>query len=175
VQPSYGGGRYYGGGSTTPYRSGLASPLGLSAILLTSTALAVFSGLWAYGAYEYIYDHPYTFLNQSASSPNSASGANETKPIFCLCAQYEECGCDDNGNTTFLNSLVGNGSYAALNRSLIDVVDINGTSTIVLNGTLPNGTTTSGGSENANGALRILGASGYWVMIALVGCTVLLV
>jgi hypothetical protein len=55
------------------------------------------------------------------------------------------------------------------------VADINGTSTIILNGTLPNGTTTAGGTENANGAQRMLEASGYWVMIALVGCTVLLV
>lgn len=85
-----------------------------------------------------------------------------------------ECGCDDNGNTTFLDSLIGDGSYAALNKSLVNVADINGTSTIVLNGTLPNGTTAAGGTENVNAA-GLLGASGYLVMVALVGCTVLLV
>lgn len=100
---------------------------------------------------------------------------SQTKNVTCLCAMYSECGCDDNGNSTFLDSIIGDGSYAALNKSLVDVADINGTSTIVLNGTLPNGTTTSGGTEDANAGNRMIEASGYWVMIALVGCTVLLV
>ena len=87
---------------------------------------------------------------------------------------YAECGCDDNGNTTFLDSLIGNGSYSGLNLSLVNVADINGTSTIVLNGTLPNGTTASGGTEDAfsAGARTVIEASGYWVMVALVGMTV---
>lgn len=190
VQPSYGGGRYYGGGSTTPYRSGLASPLGLPAVFLVGSALAFYPGVWAYGAYGYNYHNPYTFRNHSATNSTSKrstedmwydavvrrqdTGVNETKPVTCLCAAYLECGCDDNGNTTFLDSLIGDGSYAALNKTLVDVANINGTSTIVLNGTLPNGTTTSGGTEDVNGA-RTLQASGYLVMIALVGCTVLLV
>ena len=192
-QPSYGGGRYYGGGATTPYRAGVASPLGIGAIALTAGALAFYPGIWLYGAYAYPYSHPYTFRNHSATnSTNSTSkstrdlwinalvvrqdtGVNETKPVTCLCAMYAECGCDDNGNSTFLDSIIGDGSYANLNKSLVDVADINGTSTIVLNGTLPNGTTTAGGTEDANGARRMIEASGYWVMIALVGCTVLLV
>lgn len=190
VQPSYGGGRYYGGGATTPYRSGLSSPLGLPAVFLAGSALAIYPGLWLYGAYGYNYHNPYTFRNHSATNSTDKStrdlwinalvarqdtGVNETKPVTCLCAAYQECGCDDNGNTTFLDSLIGDGSYAALNKTLVNVADINGTSTIVLNGTLPNGTTIAGGSENANGAQRMLEASGYWVMIALVGCTVILV
>jgi hypothetical protein len=194
VQPSYSGGRYYGGGATTPYRSGIASPLGIAPFLIAGGALALYPGIWAYGAYGYNYHNPYTFRNQSANATNTNStsdskrsiltilverqdttGVNETKPVTCLCAQYQECGCDDNGNTTFLDSLIGTGDYAALNKTLVNVADINGTSTIVLNGTLPNGTTTSGGTEDANGAQRMLEASGYWVMIALVGCTVLLV
>jgi hypothetical protein len=93
---------------------------------------------------------------------------------------YAECGCDDNGNTTFLDSLIGDGTYSKLNQSLVSVVDYpNGTSIIAINGTLPNGTTTAGGTEDANGtsdAIRsMVQASGYWVMIALVGCTVLMV
>lgn len=86
---------------------------------------------------------------------------------------YYECGCDDSGNTTFLDSIIGDGTYANLNKSLVNVADINGTSTIVLNGTLPNGTTASGGTDNANAAMRsITQAGGYWVMIAIVGMTV---
>ncbi|KAG0652335.1 hypothetical protein D0Z07_0918 [Hyphodiscus hymeniophilus] len=192
VQPSYGGGRYYGGGATSPYRSGLASPLGLSAVFLGAGALAVYPGFWLYGAYGYNYHNPYAFRNHSATNSTDNdnkstrdiwinalverqdTGVNQTKPVTCLCAAYSECGCDDNGNTTFLDALIGDGSYANLNKSVVNVADINGTSTIVLNGTLPNGTTTSGGTDNASGA-ELVQASGWLVMVALIGCTVFLV
>jgi hypothetical protein len=90
---------------------------------------------------------------------------------------YAECGCDDNGNSTFLDSLIGDGSYSNLNLSLVNVADINGSSMIVLNGTLPNGTTAAGGTEDAfsSAAMKtVIEASGFWPMIALVGMTVLL-
>ncbi|TAQ90158.1 hypothetical protein B7494_g1543 [Chlorociboria aeruginascens] len=194
VTPAFGGGRYYGGGATAPYAAGVHSPLGIVPVYLGVAALSVLPGLWLYGAYSYPYNHPYTFYNASATrnSTNTAvaeraepalilrdgTGANQTKPVTCLCAAYAECGCDDNGNTTFLDSLIGDGNYAALNKSLVTVADVNGTSTILLNGTLPNGTTSSGGTENANvgeGMRQLMEQSGYWVMIALVGCTVWLV
>jgi hypothetical protein len=166
----------------------------------------VYPGLWLYGAYAYPYHNPYTFRNRSArsnatststssaatatptisrrdielwirQSGDDSTGVNETKPVTCLCANYAVCGCDDNGNATFLDSLIGDGSYANLNASLVQVADINGTSTIVLNGTLPNGTTSSGGTEDAfSGAIQsMLQFSGYWVMVAMVGATVFLV
>jgi hypothetical protein len=181
VTPRFGGGRYYGGGATTPYASGVRSPLGLTPVLLGATALALLPGLWIYGAYSYPYTHPYTFRNHTATSNitskrDDSTGVNETRSVNCLCAQYQECSCDDSGNTTFLDELIGNGSYQALNQSLVTVADVNGTSTILINGTLPNGTTASGGTENASAAVKaIVEASGYWAMIALVGCTVLLV
>lgn len=107
---------------------------------------------------------------------DTTEGVNETKPVTCLCAAYTECGCDDDGNSTFLDSVIGDGTYANLNQSLVTVADVNGTSTILLNGTLPNGTTASGGTEDANGALRMgVEMSGYWVMIALVMATVYMV
>jgi hypothetical protein len=147
-------------------------------------ALAFFPGIWLYGAYTYTYSQPYTFRNHTATNNNNSSnssrqddgGVNQTKPVECLCAAYQECGCDDNGNSTFLDSLIGNGSYSALNQTLVTVADVNGTSTILINGTLPNGTTVSGGTADASAAVRmVVEASGYWVMIVLVGCTVLLV
>lgn len=198
VQPSYGGGRYYGGGATSPYSAGRASPLGITPFFLGASALVIFPGLWLYGAYAYPYHNPYTFYNRTAhrnSTQNStstrrdfdelmlevrqddATGVNQTKQVQCLCAAYAECGCDDNNNTTFLDSLIGDGNYSQLNHSLVSVVDYsNGTSIIAINGTLPNGTTTSGGTESASAAIRsIVQASGYWVMVALVGCTVFMV
>ncbi|RDW87672.1 hypothetical protein BP5796_03366 [Coleophoma crateriformis] len=193
VTPNYGGGRYYGGGATTPYSSGARSPLGIAPVFLGVGLLSIYPGLWLYGAYSYPYHNAYTFRNHSAHNTTNSThtkrdqefvtlvvrqddSVNETKPVTCLCAAYAECGCDDNDNSTFLDSLIGTGDYFSLNQSLVTVADVNGTSTILINGTLPNGTTASGGTESASAAVRSFAeASGYWVMIALVGCTVLLV
>jgi len=187
--PAYGGGRYYGGGATVPYSAGGRSPSGISPFILGAGALTLFPALFLFGAFAYPYNHPYTFRNHTAPSngtnttdaaisarqTSSDQGVLQTKPVLCLCAQYAECGCDDTGNTTFLDQVIGNGSYAALNKSVVTVGDVNGTNTIVLNGTLPNGTTASGGTANANAAAglqALLQASGWWVMIASVGLMV---
>jgi hypothetical protein len=182
--PRFGGGRYYGGGATTPYAAGRTSPLGIAPVFLTVGALSIFPGLWLYGAYSYPYHNPYTFRNHSRNATNSTttalhtrqtdlSGAEETKPVTCLCAQYAECGCDDSGNSTVLDELIGDGSYANLNKTLVTVADDKGVSTIVINGTLPNGTTASGGTDDANmaGMRMVAQSSGYWVMVALVIAT----
>jgi hypothetical protein len=100
------------------------------------------------------------------------SGQNETKPITCLCAQYLVCGCDDNGDVSFLNALIGDGDYNKLNKTLINVADINGTSTIIINGTLPNGTTAPGGVDDSAAAnIRVISLTGYLVMVVMVGFT----
>lgn len=100
------------------------------------------------------------------------TGQNETKPITCLCAQYLVCGCDDNGDVSFLNALIGDGDYNKLNKTLINVADINGTSTIIINGTLPNGTTAPGGVDDTSAAnTRATTMTGYLVMVVMVGFT----
>ncbi|EKD18413.1 uncharacterized protein L3040_007561 [Drepanopeziza brunnea f. sp. 'multigermtubi'] len=184
ARPVYGG--YYGGGATTPYRSGSRSPLGIAPVFLGVGLLAIYPGLWLYGAYSYPYSNPYSFRNRTAQNTTTPTrdvqmarilvrqneGVNETKPVICLCAEYSVCGCDDNNNSTFLDILIGDGDYFKLNQSLVTVADVNGTSTILINGTLPNGTTAAGGTEDASAAIRsIAEASGYWVMIGLVGLT----
>lgn len=179
-RPSYGGGRYYGGGATSAYRSGGRSPAGIVPFVLAGAALGFFPGLWLYGAYEYPYSHPYSFHNASNSS--EPQGQNETLPVSCLCAQYSACGCDDNNNSTFLDSVVGNGSAADENSTLVHIANVNGTKTIVLNGTLPNGTdttnstdnSTDSGSSTTSGALRnsVIENSGFWLMGGIVGATI---
>ncbi|KAI4216486.1 MAG: hypothetical protein LQ351_000975 [Letrouitia transgressa] len=92
------------------------------------------------------------------------AGQNETLPVTCLCQQYNACGCDDNDDRSYLDSIIGNGSIAAMNSSLVHVGPVNGTKTIVLNGTLPNGTDTS--SNTSTAARRLwLEASGIWMII----------
>jgi len=83
-------------------------------------------------------------------------------PVECLCEQYQECGCDDNGDTAYLSDLV------ALNQTNTTAFAIvNGTQTLLVNGTLANGTldSTSGASLNAQTKLSTVG---YAVMVAIV-------
>lgn len=96
--------------------------------------------------------------------------------MTCLCEQYQECGCDDVNNSTYYESLF-NGTQPR-NTSNVQVVNVNGTKTIVINGTLPNGTTADDGtSSSTSGAasgplVTLVNASGYWVMVAVVAATV---
>ena len=53
-----------------------------------------------------------------------------------------------------MDSIIGDGNPDDFNTTLVHVADVNGTSTIVLNGTLPNGTqVTSGAFKTATPGL----------------------
>ncbi|XP_014555461.1 hypothetical protein COCVIDRAFT_102286 [Bipolaris victoriae FI3] len=183
---SFGGGRYYGGGAAVPYSAGKKTPKGLSPGLLLAPAaiLLIMPGLWLYSVYPYHYSNPYRFYNQSATDDDDndrkrslwtrqTQGRNETLPVMCLCQEFSVCGCDENDDQQYLDDLVGNGSYAALNKSLITVSDVNGTKTLVLNGTLPNGTTAPGG-EGAAASLTVGNLAGYYAVALLVIAGVML-
>jgi hypothetical protein len=91
--------------------------------------------------------------------------------VSCACDPTVECGCDDTNSTVVLKELVGDGTYSSLNQSLITVADVNGTNTILINGTLPNGTTAGGGTEDANagaGLRGLLYSAGWWPVAATV-------
>jgi hypothetical protein len=163
IRPSYAGGRFYGGGATSAYAAGGRSPLGINPVFL-ATPFLLFPGIWAAGAFAYPDSHPYTFHNSSATNATNPNGVNQTKNVECLCAKNADCGCDDNSDTTYLSSVVGNGSYAALNKTLVNVADVNGSNTIVINGTLPSGTA----STTTSGAAKVAELSGYWIMVATV-------
>ncbi|KAJ3486172.1 hypothetical protein NLG97_g6666 [Lecanicillium saksenae] len=134
-------------------------------------ALAFWPGLWLSGAYMYNYHNPYRFHNDS-------SNKDETLPIICGCAQGAECGCDENGNNTNIDELVGNGSYAHLNKTLVTVADKDGKKYLLLNGTLENGTTVKGDADmDADGnsttassaaVKTALETMGFWPVVATV-------
>ncbi|KAK0631748.1 hypothetical protein B0T14DRAFT_559505 [Immersiella caudata] len=168
--PSYGGGRFYGGGATVPYKAGGRSPSGISPVFLGVGlgALAFWPGLWLYGAYTYPYSRPYGYYNQT-------SRQNETAEVTCGCDPYSVCGCDENGDPQFLSDIIGNGTD--LNNTLVSVATINNTRHILLNGTLPNGTTAAGGDEDpfgnaSQGMRRLLENAGFWPVVALVATMV---
>lgn len=142
---------------------------------MAGAALGIFPGLWLDGAFAYPYNHDYSFHNRPNSS--QPQGQNETLPVTCLCQMYSACGCDNNTNTTYLDSLVGNGSAADENSTLVHVGNVNGTKTLIINGTLPNGTNgteDSSTSSTTSGATRqdLLEFSGFWLVGAIVGATV---
>ncbi|KAF9763969.1 hypothetical protein IL306_002926 [Fusarium sp. DS 682] len=165
-QPSFAGGRYYPGGSSRPYRAGSRSPGSIAPFALAGAALAFWPGVWLYGAYMYPYSHPYRFHNET-------SDEDEERDVLCGCSKYEQCACDDNNNTAYFDDLIGNGSYAALNKSIVDVAEVNGTMTILINGTLPNDTALPDDNASDNAAVRHLSqALGWWPAVVAVLATV---
>ena len=72
---------------------------------------------------------------------------------------------------------MGNGSAADENSTLIHVGDVNGTKTLVINGTLPNGTngtedTSTSSTTSAATRQYLLECSGFWLVGAIVGATI---
>lgn len=122
-------------------------------MLLGGAALGILPGVWLYGAYAYSYPGYYHYYNTSANR-------NESHPIECLCGARAECGCDPQNETSYLNDVANNNTMARLS-------DINGTQTLVINGTLENGTTAPGGSDSAASSFEhgFLESSGLWVVV----------
>ena len=72
---------------------------------------------------------------------------------------------------SYLDTLIGNGSFAGLNSSLINVADLNNTKTIILNGTLPNGTDPASSSA-IRSQQKVVEAGGFWVAAAMIAAMV---
>ncbi|KAE8372558.1 hypothetical protein BDV26DRAFT_97044 [Aspergillus bertholletiae] len=163
-QPAYGRGVYYAGGARTPYTSGSLSPRGIAPFILPAAALAFFGGIWLYGAYAYPYNHHYQYVDQTTHH-------NASMPVVCLCEKYAECGCDEVSNSSTYYESLFNGTQPA-NSSVTKVAEVNGTETIYINGTLPNGTTVADPSTPSGATRTGIETSGYWLMVALVVSTV---
>lgn len=118
--------------------------------MIPLAGLGILGGLFAFGAFSYNYNHDYIYPNGTHL------------PVTCLCAQYSECGCDDNGNQTFIQDIVNNGTNVPTNSSGVTIANVNGTERAFINGTLPNGTTAGGGTSGAT--QTILNYGGFWVM-----------
>ena len=156
ISPSYGGGRTYAGGSATSYAAGATSPHGITPSLLGGAALGFVAGsLFPYGAYAYPCTHPYYYLD-----PNTHH--NDSLPVDCFCSPYNPCGCDDTDDQAAIGDMLKNSSVA-------NVTQVNGTRTVFVNGTLPNGTDTSVGVSLGRG---MMDQSGYWNMASIVAAMV---
>ncbi|KAH7368482.1 hypothetical protein B0T11DRAFT_64511 [Plectosphaerella cucumerina] len=168
-QPRFGpGGGFYGGGARAPYKSGGVSPIGLIApfALVGVAAYAFWPGTWYGGRVNsYRYRNEYSFFNETADEQQS-------KPVLCGCADETPCSCDEpedrSERDAILDELIGNGSYAALNKSIVNVADYEGRSTILINGTLPYDTTLADADADsaAAGMQAMLEAMGWAPMFA---------
>lgn len=138
----------------------------MTPFLLPVAALAFFPGIWLYGAYAYPYSHAYHYHNNT-------SNKNDTLPVVCLCEEHLECGCDDNNNSTYYESLF-NGTEPK-NTTNARVVNVNGTEKIYINGTLANGTTAADTSGAPAPVMTLMHASGYWLTFAIVAATVTMI
>ena len=147
-----------------PYTAGARSPSLITPILAGAAVGLTFASLVAlasYPFYLYPWPQPYTFFNATAN-------ANQTDNVICGCRMYGVCGCDYTNDTAYLESIIGNGSVAAMNSSLVAVALYEGSQTILIDGSLPNGTTAAGGSDDAG--MSLVPLAGYWSIALLVGC-----
>ena len=162
----YGGGGFYGGGSAVPFVAGAAAG-GLAGYAIAHSSLGFWPGHWYGNAYLYDYKDSVTFHNATTNK-------DETLPVTCGCSESAECSCGNNVQTA--KELLGNGTYSALNKSLIDVGTYKNRKTILINGTLPDGTTAPGGSDDSStgSATSLVSAAGVWPVVACVLATVFL-
>ncbi|KAK7985417.1 hypothetical protein PG988_003039 [Apiospora saccharicola] len=161
---NFGGGQYYGGGARQSYSPGGRSPSGIVPGLLIGSAIGLGAGAFLYGAYSYPYHDKFEYFN-------ATTNRKETKPVECLCDKYSDCGCDDNGDKKYLNDIIGNGTYEGLNKSVVNIGEINGKQTIIINGTIPNDTSSDSSSSdnNANAGIdmhSLLHTAGWWPVVA---------
>lgn len=153
-------GATYGGGGGAVFGAGAAA--GIGAGLLAS--VAVESILWpGYWSSDRLWVYPFNETFEW-NFHNATLGHNETKPVACVCAEYQSCTCKATNDSLFIANVVKNGTFGELNNTQITVADfnINGTvtPTILLNGTVANGTVSTGG------AARVLSRSAVLAMAA---------
>ncbi|KAG7408573.1 hypothetical protein Forpe1208_v012409 [Fusarium oxysporum f. sp. rapae] len=111
--------------------------------------------MWPYGAYIYPFTNTCSYHNETVDQ-------DEERSVMCGCSRYGNCTCDDPGSAPYFKELIGSGSYEALNKSIVDVAEFNGTKTILINGTLPNGTALAGDkNRNSASARSVVGTLGY--------------
>lgn len=134
----------------------------LPTVLALSFASLLLAGAWMHGSvYAYHFDRDIEYLNKT-------SNRNESLPVMCLCQEYSVCGCDENHNQTYVDALVANATNVTTNGPVRSkIAEVNGTSILVINGTLDNGTTADGGTEVVSGAVgRNVGLLAFAAVVA---------
>lgn len=177
-QPRFVGGQYYGGGAKVPFTAG-APRGGITPYPVSGRGLAFWPGPWLpYPVYMYPYGSSYHYHNRT-------SDEDEERPVLCACQEYNVCSCeeieDDDDFEDMFEELLEDGDYNKMNHTLVTVGEVNGTKTIMINGTLPNGTTVN--SDNPedyeefleNAAVKLAHRLGVMPLVVAVAAVVFVV
>lgn len=144
----------YTGGAAVPYLSGKVSPNGVSPRKFTNLPYVPDLEEYPSGyectipttnyAYKYENEFEWTESDYGSESP----GASHSTPIYCCCALDSLCGCDDfHRNSSFVLAMLEREMDAPSprNSTRVCAVDIEGETTILVSGTLQNGSTKADG------------------------------
>ncbi|KAH8429087.1 uncharacterized protein LDX57_006757 [Aspergillus melleus] len=157
----------YSGGASVPYLSGQTSPNGLGPIPFFDMHTIV--GTWVpeddecaipNSTYAYRYQVRYTWAEPSDDTENWGQNVTITAPVYCCCALESLCGCDDfHENRSFVPALIDtylrhDEKTAPRNRSSLCVIDREGETTLLVDGTLKNGSTKA--TRNASYPIQTL-------------------
>ncbi|KAJ0415379.1 hypothetical protein BJY00DRAFT_317916 [Aspergillus carlsbadensis] len=129
----------YLGGAAVPYKSGDKSPNGVSSKRFDNLAFATVDEDSVKDGSCAVPNTSYAYKYESAYSLSSGN-----VPVYCACDPYGLCGCDDfHQNSSFVPAML---SYLGLDREAKNVsklctVSIDGTTTILIDGGLSNGST----------------------------------
>lgn len=150
----------YAGGVSRPYNAGGRSPKGiLPYVLPLAIAGGLLGGIWLGQVYAYSWNNPIRYRNPLTDE-------EEEIPVICLCDEERPCGCDENLDDEYVDLVVA--EALANNTEVAAIEEVEGEMTLVINGTLPEGTEDSGEEEGA--AMRInVGKKGVLAMAAVLG------
>lgn len=144
----------YTGGAAVPYLSGKVSPNGVSPRKFTNLPYTPDLEEYPSGyectipntnyAYKYEAEFKYTESDDDDTSRNA--------PIYCCCALDSLCGCDDfHQNSSFVLAMLKRemDSPNPLNSTSVCAIDIEGETTILVSGTLEDGSTKADGETES--------------------------
>ncbi|KAL4781987.1 hypothetical protein BJX76DRAFT_369479 [Aspergillus varians] len=142
----------YLGGAAVPYRSGEDSPNGMhprkfSDLPYEPDLSRIPSDLLCQvpnSSYAYKYAAEWNWTSISLEEENYGDYVSRWVPVYCCCALDGLCGCDDfHGNASFVDKLLEELAIVGgpRNTSGVCAIDIEGETTLLVSGTLVNGST----------------------------------
>ncbi|KAL2833865.1 hypothetical protein BDW59DRAFT_168904 [Aspergillus cavernicola] len=191
----------YLGGAAVPYLAGETSPNGMTAEEFTDLPYEpdlsqIPSDLLCQVpnssfAYRYEAEFNWTSLSLEQGAENYGEYVTRFVPVYCCCARYTLCGCDDfHRNSSFVAKMLEEAGIGQSPRNTSGVcsIELEGETTILVGGTLTNGSTKAdqtveyltetvsttvsttclagtGGADEASGG-RVYGPSGTAVVVA---------
>ena len=140
---NFGNSRFLPGGSAVSYRSGQPSPGGITPFRQSSTqAAAIFPGTWAAGVFVYAYTLDNDDIEETELDGSFVDDLDDEVPVRCLCEEFLRCSCEREDDEEYLRFLIDDDDVEDLAEDVVTFNEVNGTTTLVINGTVANATET---------------------------------